>query len=335
MSQFERIACIDRLLREHGQIRSSQIAERFEVSARQVKRDIEYLRDRLDAPIVYCRAERVYRYEREFNELHFADEKLLLFYVLARSLAANEHYVPIVSAELIANLESHLARDYRPVSDRISYELSIAEPLSMEDFTTVCQAMLLGRRLDLVYVDAKAQHSERSVEPAQLVNYAGRWYLVAWDLLRGDLRTFHLSRVERLSISKEKITSPPPPGRDAASIDAFLAAGFGIFKGAATVEATVRIWGPAAALVARQSWHPKQRVERGVGSDGEPYTDLILPVADWTELLGRVLSFGSAAEALAPPELRERWKEEIRRMGERAGMRMKEFVRGDSGWHDA
>ena len=206
MSQFERIACIDRLLREQGSVRTAEVAERFEVSGRQVKRDIEYLRDRLDAPIAYSRARRAYRYERPFDELRFADEKLLLFYVLARSLAANEHYVPIVSAELLANLESHLARDYRPVSERISYELSLAEHLSMEDFTTVCQAMLLGRRLDLVYVDAKAQRSERSVEPARLVNYAGRWYLVAWDLLRerpADLppvpgrEAFHFERARR------------------------------------------------------------------------------------------------------------------------------------------
>ena len=209
MSQFERIACIDRLLREQGSVRAAEVAERFEVSVRQFKRDIEYLRDRLDAPIAYCRAQRAYRYERPFDELRFADEKLLLFYVLARSLAANEHYVPIVSAELLANLESHLARDYRSVSERISYELSLSEPLAMEDFTTVCQAMLLGRRLDLVYLSAKAQRSERSVEPQRLVNYAGRWYLVAWDLLRAALRTFHLSRVEKLSISR--YTSLPHP----------------------------------------------------------------------------------------------------------------------------
>ena len=112
------------------------MAERFEVSARQVKRDIEYLRDRLDAPIAYSRAKRAYSYERPFDELRFADEKLLLFYVLARSLAANEHYVPIVSAELLANLESHLARDYRPVSERISYELSLAEHLSIVYWST-------------------------------------------------------------------------------------------------------------------------------------------------------------------------------------------------------
>ena len=320
MSQFERIACIDRLLREQGSVRTAEVAGRFEVSARQIKRDIEYLRDRLDAPIVYRRAENAYLYERPFDELRFADEKLLLFYVLARSLAANEHYVPIVSAELLANLESHLARDYRPVSERISYELSLAEPLSMEDFTTVCQAMLLGCRLDLVYVNAKAERSERSVEPERLVNYSGRWYLVAWDLLRGALRTFHLSRVGKLSISKELVASPSTPGRDDASVEAYLASGFGIFKGVTTVEAKVRIKGPAAALVARQSWHPKQRVERGIDTDGEPHTDITLPVADWTELLGRVLSFGSAAEAIAPPEFKKAWREEIRKMGERAGI---------------
>ena len=40
MSQFERIACIDRLLRERGCLKTAEVVERFEVSARQVKRDI-------------------------------------------------------------------------------------------------------------------------------------------------------------------------------------------------------------------------------------------------------------------------------------------------------
>ena len=117
----------------------------------------------------------------------------------------------------------------------------------MEDFTTVCQAMLLGRRLDL-------------------------------------------SRVERLSIWKERVASPPPPGRDAASIEAFLAAGFGIFKGAATTRPP---YGYAGAR------RPSSRGRAGTRSSAS--------------------SAGSAAEARSPPELSEGWGEEIRRMGERAG----------------
>ncbi len=319
MSQLERIVYIDRLLRERGELKTAEVARRFEVGPRQVLRDLEYLRDRLDAPVEYDPSAKVYRYTEAFDTLRFADEKLLLFYVLARSLASNEHYVPVVTRELLAELESHLARDYRPLSERIHYELSISEGLSMENFTIACQAMVLGRRLDLGYVDAKGERSERTIEPERLINYSGRWYLVAWDLLRSALRTFHLSRVERLSLSKDRITSPSPPGRDAATVEAFLASGFGIFKGADTVRAVIRIRGSAAALVARQSWHPGQSVERGTESDGSPYTDLALPVADWTELLGRILSFGSQAEPLSPPALRERWKQEVAALSELAG----------------
>lgn len=314
MSQIERITYIDRVLREKGQLRTTEVARRFEVTNRQVQRDIEYLRDRFDAPLVYDASQRSYRYDAPFDILRFADEKLLLFYALARSMATNEHYVPVVSQELLAEIESHIARDYRPVSERISYELAVAESLSMEDFTIACQAMLLGHRLDLVYRDAKGIKSDRSVEPERLVNYSGRWYLVAWDLLREGLRTFHMSRAESIALSKDHIGSPRPEGAERERVDRYLKSSFGIFKGDATIETKIRVHGPASALVARQIWHPAQRVERGLSPDGSPYTDLLLPVADFTELLGRILSFGSAAEPLEPPELRARWREEIARL---------------------
>jgi len=78
MSQFERFACIDRLLREHGSVRTAEVAERFEVSPRQIKRDIEFR----------------------------------------------------------ADLESHLARNHRPVSKPISCEFSLAEHFSVESGDT-------------------------------------------------------------------------------------------------------------------------------------------------------------------------------------------------------
>ena len=314
MSQLERITYIDRTLREKGSIRTRDVASRFEVSPRQVSRDIEYLRDRFDAPIAWDAALRAFRYEGSFDALRFADEKLLIFNALARSMAGNEHYIPVVTAEILAELESHIARDYRPVSRRIRWKLPIAERASMEDFTVTCQAMLLGRRLELAYRDAAGRRSDRTIEPERLVNYSGRWYLVAWDLGREALRTFHLSRVERLSLSKERITSPRPSGAAEPDIEAFVDSGFGIFAGTETVEATIRISGSAAPLVARQEWHPRQRALQGLDANGLPWTELSFPVADVTELLGRVLSFGSAAEPLAPPALRERWQAEIHRM---------------------
>jgi len=294
------------------------VARRFEVSPRQVLRDIEYLRDRFDAPLEWNSATRSYCYKKPFNALRFADEKLLIFHALARSMVNNGHYIPVVSDEILSELEAHIARDYRSVSDRIRWELPISERTSMEDFTTVCQAMLLVQRLELSYIDAAGTKTERKIEPERLVNYSGRWYLVAWDLDRGALRTIHLSRVETLSLSREKTSSPRPAGATQDEIELFVNSGFGIFKGSKTVEAKIRVRGKAAPLVARQEWHAQQRVEQGVEADGSPWTDLSFPVADVTELLGRVLSFGSYAEPLAPPELRERWRKEIALMAARA-----------------
>lgn len=321
MSQFERICYIDRLLREDHILQCREVATRFEVSERQVKRDIEYLRDRLDAPIVYDRAARKYRYARPFNALLFADEKLLIFSALLRSLVLNEHFVPVVTPDLLRQVEQQVSRDYRVVSERIKYETPVAQAVVMEDFTIICQAMAIGRRLDISYENVAGERTNRQIEPQRLINYSGRWYLIAFDLLREDLRTFHLSRVTGVSVSRRKTTRVP--SRTAQNlIDRYIASGFGIFNGPVTKTARIRIYGTPAAAVSKQVWHPQQKVVTGQTEDYQsrptPYTDLIIPVSDWREILGRVLSFGSAAEAMEPEEFRTLWEEEIQKMADLA-----------------
>lgn len=78
MSQFERIAALDRALRERGSVTAAEIARRFEVDARTVRRDIEYMRDRLSAPIVWDKSAAAYRYDAPFDSLRFADERALI-----------------------------------------------------------------------------------------------------------------------------------------------------------------------------------------------------------------------------------------------------------------
>ena len=47
------------------------LSEYFEISARQAQRDIEYLRDSMNAPLVYCAKKRGYAYEQEFTLPHY------------------------------------------------------------------------------------------------------------------------------------------------------------------------------------------------------------------------------------------------------------------------
>jgi predicted DNA-binding transcriptional regulator YafY len=57
----------------------------------------------------------------------------------------------------------------------------------------------------------------RRVEPHHLVTWGGRWYLVAWDLDRGDWRTFRVDRMTPRAPTGPRFTPRPLPAPDVAT----------------------------------------------------------------------------------------------------------------------
>lgn len=316
MSQTERIAYLDRRLRERGWVTASEVASAFEVSTRQVKRDIEYLRWRLDAPIAYDAASRRYRYEKPYQRFEFADERRVLFSALVKGWAASEAFQPWVTPEVLRTVEAAVARDYRGVADRIRYEAPSTERVDLEVFAGLCRALRDGRILELEYVNLQGEPSRRRVEAQRLVNYGGVWYLVAFDHLRAMLRTFHLGRVQSLTVTGAPVAHDEKDAAWRTEVEAWMESGFGIFRGGESWAATVRLRGAALRLAAAQRWHPGQVDQRGLDGEGE-WLERTLPVVDSRELLSRVLAFGADAEARAPQAFRAQWVTELRRAYER------------------
>ncbi len=60
----------------------------------------------------------------------------------------------------------------------------------------VKHAFLEMRRLRIDYRDEAGRPSAREVEPQFLYYNAPVWYLLAWDRLRADVRTFRIDRIE-------------------------------------------------------------------------------------------------------------------------------------------
>jgi len=88
----------------------------------------------------------------------------------------------------------------------------------------------------------------RRVEPAGLVSAGFRWYLVAWDLDRGDWRTFRVDRIVGKPARGESFAPrPPPPG----GVSAYVAKSVSI--DAYGVRARVRLHAPLAELSAKLS----------------------------------------------------------------------------------
>ena len=324
MSQTERIFFIDRTIREHGGITVSAIASRFEICIRQAKRDIEYMRDRLDAPIVWSADRRRYEYTSSWDSLRFADEKSFLTFAFLKAMLTEYHYIPVISNDILTLLQEKIAGRYAGIAEKVRYELPDMESIDGDIAYALCQALLQPRELEITYTDSKGAESQRAIVPLRLVNYAGKWYCVALDSKSGEMRTFAISRIRHAKTAQPCRKTILPPNDE---VERYLSSSYGIFKGEPIGRATLRFYGGAARAVREQVWHKDQTITPvpeslpdGGGASSTPEAiDLTLPVHDWTELLGRALRCGSNCEVVAPEEFKAQWRKEIGRMGVLAG----------------
>ncbi|HOV64219.1 MAG TPA: WYL domain-containing protein [Spirochaetia bacterium] len=316
MSQLERVVFIDQRIKNHNGIRIRDITEHFEISERQAKRDIEYLRDRFDAPIVWNREKGCYIYSAEYRDLDFLDERSLLFYVFARAAAGTLAYVPVAAQQALDHLLTMVSKDLRPLAEAVMYDLPGFEPVDEEILPQFLHAILDKTVIDAVYKDAEGKESSRGIEPLKIINYSGTWYCVAFDHANEDLRTFRLSRFVRVSLSKKKWRGTVR----AEEIERFIDSSYGMFKGVGDKLATVRFFGWARKIVEGEIWHTDQNKIVGIDDKKGPYIQIEVPVSRWEEILGRTLRFGSMAEVVEPPEFRSLWIDEIKRMAETAGL---------------
>jgi predicted DNA-binding transcriptional regulator YafY len=312
MGNLERIVFIDSKLRAGDGFRLADIVERFEVSERQAKRDIEFLRYRLDAPLEWDASKRSYRYTEEFSGLDFADEKALLFYVFARAAAGTLAYVPLAEAGALERLRELVPRQLRGLEKALRYELPNFEPINAESLALFLTAIKKGEAISALYRDAAGLEEPRTIVPRRLVNYGGTWYCIAYDPSHRQLRTWKLSRFGPLRV----VAAEEGRGPDEAELDSFLDRSYGMFKGDGAELARLRFRGRAREIVRGEIWHPEQlAAERDDGS-GRTCLDLEVPVSRWEEILGRVLRFGAEGEVLGPAIFREKWLAEIEAMAE-------------------
>ncbi|WP_304226332.1 YafY family protein [Gracilinema caldarium] len=316
MSQSERLLYINRRIRDYGGVTSAEVARYFEVSQRQVKRDIEYLRERWGAPIVYRQDRKRYEYDQPWDKFDFADEKSLLAVAFVESILNAYNYVPIVSEELITQLKERISGPYQSIIAKVRYELPDMEQIRDEVTYAFCQALVAGSALDISYVSSQGTESQRTIVPLRLINYGGKWYSLAWDCGKKELRTFAMGRIQSVQRNRDIPNQEIPADSE---IEAFLNSSYGIFKGAAQERVKLRFYGGAARAVRHQIWHPDQILTEVLSVDEPsqpegPVVDLSLPVRDWPELLGRALRCGRFCEVLEPPSFRQRWQEELRAM---------------------
>lgn len=309
MSQLERVYKIDRFLRRRSPPSRQDLVEALEVSPATLKRDLEFMRSRLHAPIEWGREVGGYRYappgpddpEYTLPGLWFTGDEiralLLMDEVLDQLHAGllHEHLRPF--EKRLRELLDGIPAPVKDIRRRFRILQAGARSVEPECFQIVSTATLARRRLFLhYYTKSRDAETERTVSPQRLIYYRSNWYLEAWCHSSNELRSFALD-----SVREAMVLERPAKEVEEALLDAHVGMGYGIFAGPATQTAVLRFTPEAARWVSREEWHPKQ-VQR-VGPDGSLILEV--PYSQQHEILKDVLRHGPDVEVVSPESLRE------------------------------
>ncbi len=309
MDRTERFYRIDQLLNDKKIVPFSLLVEKLEVSRATIKRDLEYMRNRLNAPIVWDREEGGYRFagreggaaQYELPGLWFSAQEvhaLLTMQHLLMGLDTGGLLGPHI-APLLARLRALLGTTddtTEEIHKRIRILGMASRRMALDHFAVVGSALLRRKRLLIShYVRARDETIEREVSPQRLVHYRDNWYLDAWCHLRNDLRSFAVDAIRRAEIIEQPARNVPEK-----TLDSVLGAGYGIFSGRKVAWAKLRFTPERARWVSLELWHPKQKAR--FEKDGSYLLEV--PFSDSRELAMDILKQGAGVEVLAPATLR-------------------------------
>lgn len=263
------------------------------------KRDLDYLRERFGATVVYDPRMRRYALAGDSFELPyllFDRFHLLMMLGACRQLAEVAGAEPREIRVLRERIELLLAMQYGgKAKDLVSFAVIRWTRCDIELVDVLIAAMTERRMVRFTYHTAHSgEVHRRTVEPYRLHHYRGSWHLAAFCHHRDRPRVFLLGRIQ----------DPDPLDRRFEErrfdVTAFLEDTFGIYKGGAVQRVVLRFSPDIARSVRDEVWHRDQEM-----TDLEDGGLLLsLNVADLTEIRRHALMYGPDVEVLEPPELR-------------------------------
>lgn len=305
MDRTERIIKLHKILAgRRSPIKVTEIQERLEVSRATAYRDLEYLRDYLQAPLL--QDERGVQYDRsqddvfELPGMWLTSEELNALLAVQSMASRTQGGLKDLLAPLEKRVSSMFAKTVKgkrePEMHRLRMQPHQLRSINDEVFREVATAVLQRQQIDFDYrARTTGQTTHRTVSPQTLTYYRDTWYLDAIDEDKRQFRRFSLD-----CISKPKLLDVRAQDMDEDEL-AKHSGGYGIFSGQGRNVATIVFSKKMALWVSNQTWHESQ--ETRFLPDGR--FELKVPYSNGSELLMDILQFGEGAEIVAPVSLRE------------------------------
>jgi predicted DNA-binding transcriptional regulator YafY len=317
---LSRIYFIDRKIASGNYPSTRQLAAEYEVGTATISRDIEFLRDRMGAPIEYDSRRRGYYYSDKSYRLPaaFSRPEDMLALGMAKSLITLYRGTPLypASRELLDSITVPLSTNGgsgKPwYEDRIVVPPVAAAPVPAHVWDTITSGLRENRIISFAYLGLNDEnYIPRRVRPYQLLFDNGLWFLYGYAEERKAVRIFSLPRIKTPVITGDFFKLPADFDYRKNNGDSR----FGIFAGGKEQRYRIALYEEAVPWAMDRQWAADQRMET---KDGQ-YV-LSFSSSQLNKVLEWVLSQGCAAKPLAPKELVRLWQDHVREMGKMANL---------------
>jgi len=302
----------DRMMQIHERIKSGKfpncvgMSNDMGVSLRTVKRDVEFMKERLKMPIEYDERKYGFYYSKpvdKFPGLPMTESELFALLVAHKAIA-QYHGTPfqkpldMAFRKLTGQLDSKERYSLDNLQEALSFRPFAPEDTDVRGFQTITRALQARRALEFQYKNLGADRTQRRlVHPYHLACIENHWYLFAFDVNRQAIRTFSLSRLAAPKLRDQHFTVPKD-----FDPDEYLRGSFSVFKGQEDYEVVIDFDAWGTDLVRGRQWHSSQEfTELPSGC-----SQLRLRLNSLEEIERWVLAWGIHATVIRPRALRAR-----------------------------
>lgn len=301
---------LDRMMQIHAVLLTgkfpncSTLGRQLEVCTKTVHRDLEFMRDRLNLPVEFDAVRNGFHYTEEvesFPTLQITEGEL--FALLVAEKALQQYRGTPFEARLVGALRKleqalpdsvslNLVQWEKAITFRTTSETLVSVPPILEALTRAAQKR---ERLRIRYRKPGTRTpEERTVDPYQLANVDGDWYLFAFDHLRQAIRTFVPARITTVKTTGDTFVRPAK-----FELEKLLRDSFGVHSREGDFEVVLQFEEPVADYLREKKWHNSQRLVELSGGGVEMH----LKLGSLQEVQRWVLGWGGSARVIAPPEL--------------------------------
>lgn len=307
--QFRRLLYIDERIRTGTRVgqypNCRMLAEEYEVSAKTIQRDIDYLKWQLSAPIEYDNVKHGFYYtepDYKLPALNISRSDLFAMCIAERVLQQYENTplhdkLAVVFEKLQESMPENVSVNPAWLQDRFSFFRLPAPRIDPDVWNTVFEGLRQERTICFDYrIPGKEKVHRRTVDPYHAVSYRAQWYLFGYCHYVKKIRSFAVSRMDRAEMTADDFFIPSD-----FEFEKIAGRHFGIMFGEEEHGVSVRFGPEQAPYVREREWQDDQKLEeRPDGSVVLSFsTNHLWEVRSW------VLSWGPGATVLGPPELVE------------------------------